>query len=228
KRARKNARDREETLEKLLKKLNRRNSIPGKQLISQRGANKYLKVLSGEETNTYELDSERIREEAAWDGIYGIVTDLPLSTEEEVRQALAHYSSLWRIEECFRIKKHHLKIRPIFHWTERRIRGHIALQYLAFAFQRYLQKRVLLQQKRSLSPGEVREALLDIQSTLIRDKETKKLYRFPKRMGSLAKKLLSSLGLRFPTTPTEIPSLKRFFHRFRKGSSGKAKETFEK
>jgi len=217
KRAAKNARDREESLEKLLKKLNRKKTIPEKQLLSQRGSNKYLKVVEGEKAHFYELDQEKIASEARWDGLFGILTDLPLTTEEEIREVLSHYRSLWRIEESFRIKKHHLRIRPIFHWTESRIRGHVALQYLTFAAQRHLEKRILLQQKISMSPGEIREALLDIRSTLIRDKSTKKLYRFPRKLSSYAKKLLKSLGIPYSTTPKEILSLSRYRRRFQEG-----------
>ncbi len=217
KRAAKNARDREESLEKLLKKLNKKKTIPEKQLLSQRGSNRYLKVAHGEKGHSYEPDEEKIASEARWDGLFGILTDLPLTTEEEIREVLSHYRSLWRIEESFRIKKHHLRIRPIFHWTESRIRGHVALQYLTFAAQRHLEKRVLLQQKTAMSPGEIREALLDIRSTLIRDTSTKKLYRFPRKLSSHAKKLLKSLGIPYSTTPREILSLSRYRHRFREG-----------
>ncbi len=217
KRAAKNVRDREESLEKLLKKLNKKKTIPEKQLLSQRGSNRYLKVAHGEKGHSYELDEEKIASEARWDGLFGILTDLPITTEEDIREVLSHYRSLWRIEESFRIKKHHLRIRPIFHWTESRIRGHVALQYLTFAAQRHLEKRVLLQQKTAMSPGEIREALLDIRSTLIRDTSTKKLYRFPRQLSSHAKKLLKSLGIPYATTPREILSLSRYRHRFREG-----------
>ncbi len=217
KRAAKNVRDREESLEKLLKKLNKKKTIPEKQLLSQRGSNRYLKVAHGEKGHSYEPDEEKIASEARWDGLFGILTDLPITTEEDIREVLSHYHSLWRIEESFRIKKHHLRIRPIFHWTESRIRGHVALQYLTFAAQRHLEKRVLLQQKTAMSPGEIREALLDIRSTLIRDTSTKKLYRFPRQLPSHAKKLLKSLGIPYATTPREILSLSRYCHRFREG-----------
>ena len=76
---------------------------------------------------------------------------------------------------------------------------------------------MLLQQKTAMSPGEIREALLDIRSTLIRDTSTKKLYRFPRKLSSHAKKLLKSLRIPYSTTPREILSLSRYYHRFREG-----------
>jgi transposase len=42
-----------------------------------------------------------------------------------------HYRSLERVERRFRVLKDFLGLRPIFHFTEKRVRGHIALCVLA-------------------------------------------------------------------------------------------------
>ena len=47
-----------------------------------------------------------------------------------------------RIEACFRTNRHDLRIRPVFHWKDRRIRGHIALCYMAFCCARHLRYRL--------------------------------------------------------------------------------------
>ena len=49
---------------------------------------------------------------------------------------------LWRIEESFRIQKHDLKVRPVFHWNESRIRAHLAICFMAFCCVRHLEYRV--------------------------------------------------------------------------------------
>jgi transposase len=170
-------------------------------------------VSEGETYNTYVLDEEKIELDAKWDGLHGVETDLPLGSESEIREALSHYHSLWRIEESFRIHKSHLKIRPVYHYTKERISAHIALCYMTFACLRQLEKRICLQQKEHMSPEAIRASILDVRSTLLRDKKTGKLYRFPKRLNSGASKLYKSLGLKRDTTPREITSLPAYRRR---------------
>jgi len=42
------------------------------------------------------------------------------------------YKQLWMVERAFREMKCTLKLRPMYHWTESRIRGHIMVCFLAF------------------------------------------------------------------------------------------------
>jgi len=56
-----------------------------------------------------------------FDGYYGIETSEKNLTAKEILKA---YQALWKIEESFRIMKTTLEVRPIFYWTEPRIKGH--------------------------------------------------------------------------------------------------------
>ena len=219
KRARKDQRDREALVVRAEKKLNASGGVRGKNLIGNRGSARYFKE---EGASRFVLDEAKIRQESEWDGLHGVKTSLSLETPEEVERVLTHYASLWRIEESFRIKKHDLRIRPIYHWTESRIRGHIALSYLAFACMRHLERRVELQQKERMSAEKLREAMLSVTSTLMRDRMTGKLYRFPKRLGSAASKLYRSLGLSRGTSVKELLSLEKYRNRrtYPKSSKG--------
>ena len=118
-RAKKDEIDRQRLVERLLKKLSHKKklSLKGKAVIPNRGTHRYLKIAEGEAENNYVLDEEKIELDAKWDGLHGVETDLPLSTEKEIRETLLHYHSLWRIEESFRIQKSHLRIRPVYHYT---------------------------------------------------------------------------------------------------------------
>ena len=213
KRAEKDAHDREDLLTKLEQKLNGSGKVKGKSLIGNRGTSRFLKVADGENEASYERDTAKIEQDSKWDGLHGIVTDLPLGTEEEIREALSHYHSLWKIEESFRISKNGLKIRPMYHWTESRIRGHIALCYIAFAMMRQLQKRLLLQQQESMSVQRIREALLSETSTIIKDKRNGKRIRLPKEQTEDMKKINKVLGLKRTTVPTEITSMIQYRNR---------------
>jgi transposase len=48
------------------------------------------------------------------------------------------------VEESFRINKHDLLIRPIFHWSEQKIKAHIAIAFMAFSLVRHLEYRLEL------------------------------------------------------------------------------------
>jgi transposase len=83
-------------------------------------------------TFEYRLREDRIAEEAALDGVYVIRTSLSQeSTSDE--QAVRHYKKLANVERAFRsIKTIDLKVRPIHHHLENRVRAHIFLCTLAF------------------------------------------------------------------------------------------------
>ncbi len=80
----------------------------------------------------YERDQKRIAEESALDGIYVIRTSLPLeklSSSDTVRC----YKRLSSVERAFRSTKTvDLKIRPVHHRLEKRVRAHVLLCMLAY------------------------------------------------------------------------------------------------
>ena len=80
----------------------------------------------------YERDQKRIDEESARDGIYVIRTSVPsenLSSSDAVRC----YKQLSGVERAFRsMKTVDLKIRPIHHRLEKRVRAHVLLCMLAY------------------------------------------------------------------------------------------------
>lgn len=88
----------------------------------------------------FHIDEEKIVAEAALDGIYVIRTSLPterLSAEDTVRS----YKSLSQVERAFRsIKTVDLKVRPIRHHLEKRVRAHIFLCMLAYYVEWYMRE----------------------------------------------------------------------------------------
>jgi len=206
-RALKDAKKRERLLTGLKKKLNKSGEIEASSVKSKRGRNRYLKATNGQEAKSYVLDEEQITKDAKWDGLHGVVTDLPVSKTEEIKDVLSHYHSLWRIEESFRISKSGLKIRPIYHYKKERVRAHISLIYMAYACIRHLQMRLKLTQNVDMSVDEIRKALIGVTSSLIRDKSSRVLYRFPKVLSVEASRIYKSLGLKHSTRPTEITSV---------------------
>jgi len=84
--------------------------------------------------NQAEIDADRAKEEARYEGKYVLRTTTDLSAGE-VTQA---YKQLWRVERAFRELKHRLEVRLMYHWTDKRIRSHVMVCFLAF----YLEARL--------------------------------------------------------------------------------------
>jgi transposase len=63
-------------------------------------------------------------------GRYVILTSLT-KTQAPTTQVVRHYKALQSVERRFRVLKDFLALRPIYHFTENRVRGHIALCVLA-------------------------------------------------------------------------------------------------
>ena len=93
---------------------------------------KHFIVEITDDTFSYRRNEEKIAQEAKLDGFYVIrtsVTKEVLSAELAVRA----YKDLSKIERAFRsLKTVDLKIRPIFHRTEDRVRAHVFLCMLAY------------------------------------------------------------------------------------------------
>lgn len=101
-------------------------------MINQYKMAKHFILEITDERFSYRRDDEKITAEAALDGLYVIRTSLPakeLNAESTVRA----YKSLSQVERAFRsLKSVDLKVRPIFHRLENRVRGHVFLCALAY------------------------------------------------------------------------------------------------
>lgn len=91
---------------------------------------------SGEKaTVSYIIDVEKIKEEEKYDGYYAVATNL----EDDAKDILAVAHKRYKIEDCFRIMKTNFSGRPVFHWTESRIRAHFIICYTALLVYRLLE-----------------------------------------------------------------------------------------
>ena len=69
----------------------------------------------------YYLDEDKIAEEARYDGLYAVCTDL---LDDDVAPILRVSEGRWRIEECFRIMKSEFQARPVYLKLKDRIVAH--------------------------------------------------------------------------------------------------------
>lgn len=70
----------------------------------------------------------KIREDEKWDGLKGYITN----TELTATQVHEQYSGLWQIEKAFRVTKGTIEMRPMFHFTAKRIEAHVCICFVAY------------------------------------------------------------------------------------------------
>ena len=103
---------------------------------------KHFEVHVEPEVCRYQRTQQSIDREAALDGFYVIRTSVDearLSTEE----VLDSYKRLSKVERAFRsMKTVDLKVRPIYHRVERRVRSHLLLCMLAYYVEFEMRKRL--------------------------------------------------------------------------------------
>ena len=95
-----------------------------------------------EDSFTYRRNQAKIAEESALDGIYIIRTSVnqdAFSSEDTVRA----YKDLSKVERAFRsMKTVDLKVRPIYHWLNDRIRSHVFLCMLAYYVEWHMRQKL--------------------------------------------------------------------------------------
>ena len=88
------------------------------------------------EENHYKLNYDVINEEAKYDGLYAVCTNL----EDNVQNIIKINHRRWEIEESFRIMKSEFKSRPVYLSRDDRIKAHFTTCFLALTIFRYLEK----------------------------------------------------------------------------------------
>ena len=86
----------------------------------------------------YSINQSVIDEEAKYDGLYAVCTNL----EDPVEEIIKVNHRRWEIEESFRIMKSEFNARPVFHSNEDAIKAHFLICFLALTVYRYLEKKL--------------------------------------------------------------------------------------
>ena len=164
-RARKDAYNRDKGVRRL-EKAYRRGSLT-KEHINKRGYNKFLSM-EGDVKVT--IDYDKLESDAKWDGLKGYLTntDIPAS------DVYAAYHNLWHVERAFRISKSNIEIRPMFHFTRRRIEAHVCICFVALKVYKELE-RLLKLADINMSVDKVlalAQTIVTIQLTLPQNKQT--------------------------------------------------------
>jgi len=197
KRAAKDSLDRKKAVEKLKDKLEKSKSV--KSNISNNSYRKYIKI---EGKSSLTLDEEKIEADSAWDGLHGVLTNSDLKPID----VLAKYKELYHVEAAFRVTKHDLSVRPVYHWKPERVKAHIAICFAAYALVKQMQYRVRLQYKK-ISIEDIKDLLLRVQTSVLFDKKKRIRYALPSIMKKDAKKIYNLLGIKRNLTPYIIEKM---------------------
>jgi len=168
KRAKKDKYNRERGLARLEKQL--KSGKLTKANINNRGYNKYL-IMQG--NINISIDRGKFDLDSKWDGLKGYITNTKLTKDE----IIDNYGHLWKIEKAFRISKHDLKVRPIYHHLQRRIEAHITINFVAYKIYKELERQ-LREKQSKISP----EKAIDIAKTIYQIEVKIKDYRVKKTL----------------------------------------------
>ncbi len=191
KRADKDRHDRERLLAKA------QSLLSNPQLLKKKAARHFIKQTG---TDKYQLDTEKVKQNERYDGFLAIATN---NTSLSTTDVLEQYKQLFKIEHTFRTFKSHLETRPMFHWTDKRIEGHICLCYIAYTLQHW----VLLQLKDFPTPISeciLRQMLDKMQVSLLEHNGQKVYLRSTPQQHEA--KLQQKLGLK--VLPPILPELR--------------------
>lgn len=184
-RAKRDAYQRSQVIQKLKKRIGEKGNT--EKLITNQGVKKYTRSTD----STTEIDAAKVERDSGWDGLHGVITNI---SDQDVVTILGRYACLWKIEESFRINKHTLSMRPIYHFKPTRIRAHIAICYLAFSLLRHMEYRVKLSQKITLN--RMLDELMRVQASFYRHIHTQKLYRMPSSFSHIASKIYNVFNVK--------------------------------
>src|SRR5258705_1261090 len=124
-----------EVREAVLRSLRKSLHAGDKALVGNSAYRRYLKTPDG---THFEIDEKRITEDARYDGLYVLRTNMRL----DALAIMLRYRELLEVEDIFRTTKSILDTRPIYHQTDEAIRGHVFCSFLALVLRKALEDRL--------------------------------------------------------------------------------------
>ncbi|HHE40656.1 MAG TPA: IS1634 family transposase [Candidatus Cloacimonetes bacterium] len=211
-RAERDRKAREDILDKIKTRLSSSKPL-SKKFITNRAFKKYLSVNNDTQCN---LNHRAISKEAEKDGFFGIITNVKEMSATEI---VSNYKELWRIEDAFGEMKGTLKSRPMFHWTDKRIIGHLMLCFLSHFCEAHLTKKLreagIKQNSKAITEGIIKNRPL---TTVAAMEELMRVMAVPVKVKNEviwlrtdippnAVKLIKAIGMRIP--PKILPQNKK-------------------
>ncbi|MGJ0300585.1 IS1634 family transposase [Aliarcobacter cryaerophilus] len=137
-RAKKDKYNRTKAIQRLEDKIKSSKTITKKDLKLSYYA-KYINLDDNNSKITFNINNQKIIEDEKLDGIKGFVTNDFTLTANEI---IEHYNNQYEVERAFRISKTDLKIRPIYHRLETRIKAHILISFVSYAIYKEFERKL--------------------------------------------------------------------------------------
>jgi hypothetical protein len=106
-------------------------TVAGKMTVKR---NRFLKLAGAKKTVNRDLEAKA----RALAGLKGYITNIEAPTPQFV---IGAYHRLWQIEKSFRMSKHDLRARPIYHHKRESIDAHLSVVFAALAVSRLIEDR---------------------------------------------------------------------------------------
>ncbi|MFQ5788092.1 MAG: IS1634 family transposase, partial [Thermodesulfobacteriota bacterium] len=100
---------------------------------------KYFETKIAKEHLSYQKKEIEFGKQDMLSGMYVLATSTDKLKPKEIQEA---YKSLSKVEADFRVLKSSLKVRPIYHWKEERIKAHVFICFLALWLRWHFEKRL--------------------------------------------------------------------------------------
>jgi hypothetical protein len=166
-----------------------------KQLVANAG---YRRFLATPREGHFEIDAERVAEDARFDGLYVLRTNSKLPP---LSIALA-YRQLWKVEAIFRTAKSILETRPIYHQSDATIAGHLFCSFLALVLRKELDERLAAAGVSAEWADIVRD--LDRVEQITVDQHAKRFVLRPQAPGC-AGSVFQAVGVALPPLVRQLP-----------------------
>jgi len=180
-RAKKDRQEREEKIQRAQQLLKHPSQL-------QKKAQHYY--LKNEAENKYALNEQRIKESERYDGLLAIATNATTLSAETI---LDHYTHLFQIEHSFRTFKSYLETRPMFHWTDKRILGHLTLCYISYTLLIHLLNK-LKERQLPMTEDKLRSYIDKMQLSLVQ--QGKHQYYLRSYLDDISKAILQKAGIK--------------------------------
>ena len=203
-RAERDRKAREDILSKIRAKLAKKKISP-KSFVTNKTYQRYVVGLSG--SSEFAINDKAVAEDAKRDGFFGVVTNVVNQTAQEI---IASYKTLWIVEDAFGEVKGTLRSRPVFHWKDERIVGHLVLCFLTYLCESLMTRSLRNKglkldspaidhetiKPRALTVVEAMRELQEVRAIPVKARSTTMWVRTD--ISGNAQKLFSAIGLRVP------------------------------
>jgi len=196
----KRARKDEQERQKLIDKAQLWLAEPSKyKSVKNRGAGRFIQ--SDDQGIPISMNEDKIRADKKYDGFKAIST----TTTESVATILTKYRDLFEVEHSFRALKSQLEIRPMFHWTDKRILGHICMSFIAFTFTNHLKQLTKLSYKSLI------KSIDKMQLSEIKDAKANKKVYIRSKVDQAQQLLIDKLRLHIPKDANPQSTINQYF-----------------